>query len=162
MHKAMKKIIAILSFQLITAALIGGCSDINADPRSSASPERTRFSGTWIVTGRTRTAFPGQDENCGYGTGRGTITVEGNSITGELTDNSGYAYVLEGRIDDGGKMNGEFNYEGYDAATFEGVLADDGGGGTWKDINGCPGTWQAKRSSDGDQQVAEGDRPSLP
>ncbi|MGH8644863.1 MAG: hypothetical protein ACREV4_10490 [Gammaproteobacteria bacterium] len=158
----MKKTIAILSFQLITGALVSGCGDINADTPPSASAVRTKFSGAWHVTGGTKTAFPGQDENCGYGIGSGTITVEGNSIAGNLTDNSGYAYVIEGRIDEGGKMSGEFTYEGYDAATFDGVLADNNGGGTWNDINGCPGSWQAKRSAGGEKQIAERAQPSLP
>ncbi|MGH8613749.1 MAG: hypothetical protein ACREYF_17460 [Gammaproteobacteria bacterium] len=114
------------------------------------------------MTGGTKTAFLGQDENCGYGRGTGTITVEGNSITGDLTDNSGYAYVIQGRIDEGGKMSGEFTYQGYDAAAFEGVLSDNGGGGTWKDINGCPGSWQAKRSADEEKQIAERPHSSLP
>ena len=113
------------------------------------------------MTGGTKTAFPGQDENCGYGRGTGTIIVEGNSITGDLTDNSGYAYVIQGHIDEDGKMSGEFTYEGYDAAAFEGVLSDNGGGGTWNDINGCPGSWQAKRSAGG-EQIAERAHSSLP
>ncbi|MGH8579821.1 MAG: hypothetical protein ACREVK_06760 [Gammaproteobacteria bacterium] len=158
----MKKTIAIFSFQLMMGALVSGCSDINADITPSASAVRTKFSGAWQVTGGTKTAFPGQDENCGYGRGSGTITVEGNNITGNLADNSGYAYVIEGRIDGGGKMSGEFTYEGYDAATFEGVLSDNGGGGTWKDINGCPGAWQAKRSAGRSEQIAEHAQPSLP
>ena len=158
----MKRTIAILSLQLMAGALVNGCSDINADPTANASAMRTKFSGAWQVAGSTKTAFPGQDENCGYGRGAGTITIEGNSITGDLTDNSGYVYVIEGNIDEGGKMSGEFTYEGYDAATFEGVFSDNDGGGTWKDINGCPGAWQAKRSTRGEKQIAEGSQPSLP
>ncbi len=159
----MKRTIAVLSLHLMAGALVNGCSDINADPTANASAMRTKFSGAWQVAGSTKTAFPGQDENCGYGRGTGTITIEeGNRITGDLTDNSGYAYVIEGRIDERGKMSGEFTYEGYDAATFEGVLSDSDGGGTWKDINGCLGAWQAKRSTAGEKQIAERSQLSLP
>lgn len=52
-------------------------------------------------------------------------------------------------------MSGEFTYKGYDAATFQGLLSDNEEGGAWKDVNGCPGTWQAKRLEGGSTQIAE-------
>ena len=132
----------IIPVSLLVCGALSGCSDINAN---SAMITTTKFDGAWQVGGGTKTARPGEDDKCGYGIGDGTLTIKGGRVSGNLTDNSGYAYALEGVIQDSGKMEGEFTYEGYDAATFEGLLSAAKGGGSWKDINGCPGTWQATR-----------------
>ena len=132
----------IIPVSLIVCGALSGCSDINAN---SALITTTKFDGAWQVGGGTKTARPGEHESCGYGIGEGTITITGGRVSGNLTDNSGYAYAVEGAIQNSGKMVGGFTYEGYDAATFEGSLSAAKGGGGWKDINGCPGTWQVTR-----------------
>ncbi len=124
---------------------VGGCGEIGAIAPGPAGTATGSFDGTWAVLGRTRTASPDADENCGYGTGTGTLKIQGGRVNGELKDNSGYAYVLEGTIDASGTMRGAFTYEGYDAATFEGVLSSEAGSGSWTDIYGCPGAWETAR-----------------
>lgn len=127
---------------LLTSGLMG-CSEINATP---ADPGLKRFDGVWDVLGKTATAHPDADQDCGYGTGTGRLTIKGSAITGELQDNSGYGYVLEGEIDARGRMTGAFTYEGYDAASFEGTLGEKAGTGSWQDIYGCPGSWEVRKA----------------
>ncbi|MGH8563744.1 MAG: hypothetical protein ACREXW_06485 [Gammaproteobacteria bacterium] len=126
----------------LVANALNGCSEINATP---ADPGLTRFDGVWDVLGKTAVSHPGAAQDCGYGTGTGRLTINGSTITGELQDNSGYEYVLEGNIDARGRMSGAFTYEGYDAATFEGALGDRAGTGSWQDIYGCPGSWEVHK-----------------
>lgn len=152
--KVMKTMNASLLLSLL-GILGSGCSDINANTDAAdQGAAQTRFNGSWQVAGRTKTAYPGRVEKCGYGTGTGTLTVEGNRITGDIVDNSGYAYVVEATIDEAGNMSGGMTYQGYDAATFDGLLSDSEGGGVWKDINSCPGTWEVKRLQ-GSKQIVE-------
>ncbi len=126
----------------LLASALSGCNEINATP---SDPGLTRFDGVWDVLGRTATPHPGADDDCGYGTGTGRLTIKGTTVTGELQDNSGYEYVLEGKVDAHGRMSGAFTYEGYDAATFEGSLGDAAGTGSWQDIYGCPGSWEVRK-----------------
>jgi len=126
---------------LVSSAL-NGCSEINATP---ADPALTRFDGVWDVLGKTAVSRPGAAEDCGYGIGTGRLTIKGSTVTGELQDDSGYGYVLEGNIDARGRMSGAFTYEGYDAATFDGTLGDRAGTGSWQDIYGCPGSWEVHK-----------------
>jgi hypothetical protein len=133
----------------LVASAQNGCSEINATP---ADPGLRRFDGVWDVLGKTAVSRgdrrgAGAAEDCGYGTGTGRLTIKGSTVTGELQDNSGYGYVLEGNIDARGRMTGAFTYEGYDAATFEGTLGDRSGTGSWQDIYGCPGSWEVHRGS---------------
>ena len=135
----------------LVASALNGCSEINATP---ADPALTRFEGVWDVLGKTAVSRPGAAEDCGYGTGTGRLTIKGSTITGELQDNSGYGYVLEGNIDARGRMTGAFTYEGYDAATFEGTLGDRAGTGSWQDIYGCPGSWEVHKGEAAADTVA--------
>jgi hypothetical protein len=135
----------------LVASALNGCSEINATP---ADPALTRFEGVWDVLGKTAVSRPGAAEDCGYGTGTGRLTIKGSTITGELQDNSGYGYVLEGNIDARGRMTGAFTYEGYDAATFEGTLGDRAGTGGWQDIYGCPGSWEVHKGEAAADTVA--------
>lgn len=142
----MKKKVMLGVLSLLASAL-GGCSEINATP---ADPALTRFDGVWDVVGKTAVSRgdqrgAGADQDCGYGTGTGRLTINGSTITGELQDDSGYGYVLEGNIDARGHMSGAFTYEGYDAATFEGTLGDRAGTGSWQDLYGCPGSWEVRK-----------------
>ncbi len=155
----------------LVASALDGCSEINATP---ADPNLTRFDGVWEVVGKTAVAHDdlrgddlrgddlrgaGTAEDCGHGTGTGRLTIKGSTITGELQDNSGYGYVVEGNIDARGHMTGAFTYEGYDAATFEGTLGDRAGTGSWQDIYGCPGSWEVhKGSSEINKESGEIDR----
>ena len=97
------------------------------------------------MAGQTRVASPDEVSECGYGIGGGDLKISGITVEGEFSDNSGFSYVLEGTIDESGKMSGAFTYVGYDAATFEGHLSLNDGKGTWKDIYDCPGSWQVKK-----------------
>lgn len=135
----------------LVASALNGCSEINATP---ADPAVTRFEGVWDVLGKTAVSRPGAAEDCGYGTGTGRLTIKGSTITGELQDDSGYGYVLEGNIDARGRMTGAFTYEGYDAATFEGTLGDRAGTGSWQDIYGCPGSWEVHKGEAAADTVA--------
>jgi len=135
----------------LVASALNGCSEINATP---ADPALTRFDGVWDVLGKTAVSRPGAAEDCGYGTGTGRLTIKASTITGELQDNSGYGYVLEGNIDARGRMTGAFTYEGYDAATFEGTLGDRAGTGSWQDIYGCPGSWEVHKGEAAADTVA--------
>ena len=135
----------------LVASALNGCSEINATP---ADPALTRFDGVWDVLGQNAVSRPGAAEDCGYGTGTGRLTIKGSTITGELQDNSGYGYVLEGSIDARGRMTGAFTYEGYDAATFEGTLGDRAGTGSWQDIYGCPGSWEVHKGEAAADTVA--------
>jgi hypothetical protein len=137
----------------LVASALNGCSEINATP---TDPALTRFDGAWDVLGKTAVSRPGAAEDCGYGTGTGRLTIKGSTITGELQDNSGYGYVLEGNIDARGRMTGAFTYEGYDAATFEGTLGDRAGTGSWRDIYGCPGSWEVHKGEAAVDTVASG------
>ncbi|MGQ0594505.1 MAG: hypothetical protein ACT4QB_18275 [Gammaproteobacteria bacterium] len=150
----MKKKVMMGVLSLLASAL-GGCSEINATP---ADPNLTRFDGVWDVLGKTAVSHPEAAEDCGYGTGTGRLTIKGSTITGELQDDSGYDYVVEGNIDARGRMTGGFTYEGYDAATFEGTLGGRAGMGSWQDIYGCPGSWEVHKGSwEVDKQEAAAD-----
>ncbi len=139
----MKQVVKIFGLVLIFCA-IGGCNDavVNSNPRSNL----TKFNGTWELVGQTQVASPDAVSECGYGIGGGDFRISGTIVDGGFTDNSGFSYVLEGTIDELGKMSGAFTYVGYDAATFDGHLSSSEGKGTWKDIYDCPGTWQVKKT----------------
>jgi len=121
-----------------------GCdkASVNSDRPSNL----TKFNGTWEVKGQTQVASPDEVSECGYGIGSGILKISGTTVDGEFTDNSGFSYVLEGTIDESGKMVGAFTYVGYDAATFDGKLSIHKGEGVWKDIYDCPGSWQVKKT----------------
>lgn len=132
--------------------LVSGCGQINANSKTPSN--LTKFNGTWEVVGQTKTASPDAVDECGYGVGNGTLYISGTTIKGEITDNSGYSYELEGTIDSSGKMIGAFTYAGYDAATFDGKLFAVDGSGTWKDIYDCPGSWQVKKKQEGTDKTS--------
>ena len=122
---------------------VSGCNEIGVNPKSVSN--LTKFNGAWTLAGQTQVASPDEVSDCGYGIGSGELKISGTTIEGGFTDNSGFSYVLEGTIDDSGKMKGAFTYVGYDAATFDGYLSKNEGNGTWKDVYDCPGTWQAQK-----------------
>lgn len=124
-------------------ALVTSCSDIDTTEPASTT---TKYDGAWDVVGLTDAPPDSEGENCAYGKATGTLTISGWQLTGDITDNSGYAYAIAGTVDGSGKLSGGFTYEGYDAATFEGVLSSSEGTGRWADINGCPGDWLLKKT----------------
>lgn len=130
-----------------------GCSEIDAN--STSASNLTKYNGLWTVSGGTRTASPDEGGNCGYGIGAGTFDISGATVSGEITDDSGYSYELEGTVDELGVITGAFSYKGYDAATFDGNLSDAAGGGAWQDINGCPGKWETRRKEERPDSVRE-------
>jgi hypothetical protein len=144
-----------LAMMVIPVALVslsgcGGTSDTN-ETKTPAAVITTKYNGSWEVAARTRAENPGDEiDGCRYGKGNGTLTVDGGHVTGSMVDQDEYAFVIDGTVDDSGKMQGKMTYEGYDAATIEGTLAPGQGGGTWKDINGCPGTWQTTKKAEGE------------
>ena len=137
-----KQVVKIFGLALIFLTF-NGCNDVGVNSKPTSN--LTKFNGTWKLAGQTRVASPDEVSECGYGIGDGDLKISGTTIEGEFTDNSGFSYVLEGMIDESGKMSGAFTYVGYDAATFDGYLSVNEGKGTWKDIYDCPGTWQAKK-----------------
>lgn len=132
--------------------VLSGCGDSNAN----TSTTMTQYNGVWDVIGRTDAPPDSDGEDCGYGSGNGTLEISGTKVTGSLTDNSGYLYVLEGSIDGSGKMVGNFTYEGYDAATFQGHLSNTEGSGIFKDIYNCPGAWEVKKRGVMPERIKEG------
>lgn len=138
---------------LILLILTNGCSDIDAGLKPASTFKK--FDGVWDVSGRTKVASREDAGNCGYGVGSGFLDISGKTVIGEIVDDSGYSYELEGSIDESGKITGAFTYVGYDAAAFDGQLAEIEGGGAWQDINGCPGNWQVKRRALIDEKSKE-------
>jgi hypothetical protein len=127
---------------LVCAVSIYGCNKIETKkPDNSIS----RFNGNWQASGVTD-AKRGEEKNCRYGDSAGLLSIQGTQVSGNLKDNSGYPYELTGTVDASGRISGAFTYKGYDAATFEGTLTDSQGNGSFKDINGCPGTWKLTKA----------------
>lgn len=133
---------------IFIVGLTTGCGNKEVAEKASYDPGKAtgKFDGHWEVIGITDAPKEGStDGSCNYGRATGILTVKNGAIAGKLKDQADYEYVLKGQVEDSGKMAGGMTYEDHDAATYDGVLSTTEGKGQWKDIYGCPGTWQMNR-----------------
>ena len=128
--------------------ILPACEELESQTVNSASAATTlhKFDGDWTVIGATDAPPEGNIEGtCAYGTGNGVLHIAGAKISGEVMDNSGYEYSVEGIIDEQGNMSGKMTYAGYDAADLKASFNQMEGNGSWMDPYSCPGSWKAAR-----------------
>jgi hypothetical protein len=128
--------------------LLSGCGNKEIAEKASFNPAKAtnKFDGHWEVIGITDAPKEGStDGSCNYALAKGIMIIKNGAISGKLKDQADYNYILKGQVVDSGKMVGGLTYEDHDAATYDGTLTATDGKGLWKDIYGCPGSWQMIR-----------------
>ena len=91
------------------------------------------------------------------------ITIRDSQISGTAKDSQERVYEISGYVDSSGQITGGLGIGGNTVVGITGYLSENSGGGTYKTINGCAGTWSANsfsiyvsRSSTGQNYLYKG------
>lgn len=100
------------------------------------------FDGTWIATSDSTIA---ETDEAYCGTAKGEFIVRGTRLYGSVQNEYGDVFMVMAEVDNGGDLSGGMALGAENVATFEGVLLDSNGDGTWSDQLGCYGTVSFRR-----------------
>jgi hypothetical protein len=96
-----------------------------------------------IYRGMTSTSSASAGEAACETTTLGFAVVD-HKLEGHALSSGGSFYQLTGAVDNQGTITGGGLHDGETQfANFNGIVNGDSGGGTWNDLDGCSGTWNA-------------------
>jgi S1-C subfamily serine protease len=106
------------------------------------------WDGTWIGNASSTSAAgqtPGSRRvvRCGYAALQ--MHIKYSNISGTAVDSNQISYQISGSVDSDGKVRVGIAKGGRNAANIEGSLSEGAGGGIWRDVYGCFGTWNVKK-----------------
>jgi S1-C subfamily serine protease len=106
------------------------------------------WDGTWIGKAASTSATgqaPGSRRWVRCGEAALQMHIKDSTITGTAVDSHQISYQISGSVDRDGKVRIGIAKGGRNAANIEGSLSEGSGGGIWRDVYGCFGTWSVKK-----------------
>lgn len=94
------------------------------------------FDGTWVTSSSSQIK---ETEEAFCGTAAGKFIVQGTNFYGSVLNEYGDTFMVTAQVDNGGALSGGMARGSENIATFDGVLLDSDGTGSWKDQLGCFG-----------------------
>jgi hypothetical protein len=105
------------------------------------------FDGTWIGTAMSDPQTNNPRDPCRNATF--TLTITNSQISGVAVNDQGDQYAILGSVTTEGAITIGLAVGSDDIVPIEGAFSRDDASGTWRDISGWTGTWNASRSSPG-------------
>lgn len=100
------------------------------------------FDGTWVASSRSSIT---ETDEAFCGTAVGKFIVQGTRMYGSVMNEFGDTFMVTAQVDNGGELSGGMALGAENVATFDGVLLDSDGSGSWSDELGCYGTVSFRR-----------------